>query len=228
MLDIGGQDMKCIKLKNHSVDTVLLNEACSSGCGSFIENFANSLGYSAEAFAEGAVRPQPGRPRDTVHGVYELQRQAGPEGGRLRRRHLRRPGLFRHKNALFKVIKLADARDLGRHIVVQGGTFYNQAVLRAFEQIAGTRATCPDISGIMGAFGAALIARRRYHGQKTTMLPFRKFRVDLHDDGLHCGGCSNNCMLTVNTFPGGGRHITGNRCEKGLGGASSAEKAQSL
>ena len=230
VLDIGGQDMKCIKLKNHSVDTVLLNEACSSGCGSFIENFANSLGYSAEAFAEEALfarNPVDLGTRCTVF-MNSNVKQAQKEGACVADISA---GLAYSviKNALFKVIKLADAGDLGRHIVVQGGTFYNQAVLRAFEQIAGTRATCPDISGIMGAFGAALIARRRYHGQKTTMLPLSEIpELTYTTTAVHCGGCSNNCMLTVNTFPGGRRHITGNRCEKGLGGASSAEKGPNL
>ena len=172
VLDIGGQDMKCIRLKNGSVDTVLLNEACSSGCGSFIENFAGSLGYTAETFASRALfapNPVDLGTRCTVF-MNSNVKQAQKEGATVADISA---GLAYSviKNALYKVIKLTDPRELGSRIVVQGGTFYNQAVLRAFEQIAGVEATCPDIAGIMGAFGAALIARERYHGQKSAMLP---------------------------------------------------------
>jgi predicted CoA-substrate-specific enzyme activase len=230
VLDIGGQDMKCIKLRGGTVDTVLLNEACSSGCGSFIENFANSLGYSAESFAKEALfakNPVDLGTRCTVFmnsNVKQAQKEGAPVSDIS-------AGLAYSviKNALYKVIKLADAADLGRHIVVQGGTFYNQAVLRAFERIAGVEATCPDISGIMGAFGAALIARNRYHGQVTTMLSLAELpNLQYTSTTTHCGGCSNNCMLTVNKFPGGRRHITGNRCEKFLGGSGSDEKEENL
>ncbi len=167
ILDIGGQDMKCIKIRNHSVDTILLNEACSSGCGSFIENFANSLGYTAAQFAQEALfapNPIDLGTRCTVF-MNSNVKQAQKEGASVQDIS---SGLAYSviKNALYKVIKLADARELGRHVVVQGGTFYNQAVLRAFERIAGVEAICPDISGIMGAFGAALIARDRYQGQR--------------------------------------------------------------
>ncbi len=219
VLDIGGQDMKCIKLKNRSVDTVLLNEACSSGCGSFIENFANSLGYSAEEFAQKALfaeNPVDLGTRCTVF-MNSNVKQAQKEGASVSDISA---GLAYSviKNALFKVIKLADAKDLGRHIVVQGGTFYNKAVLRAFEQISGTEAICPDIAGIMGAFGAALLAKSRYHGQPTTMLTAGEIlKLTYQASTVHCGRCSNRCMLTVNTFPGGRKYITGNRCEKGLG-----------
>ena len=127
------------------------------------------------------------------------------------------------------MIKLADARDLGRHVVVQGGTFYNQAVLRAFERIAGVEAICPDIAGIMGAFGAALIARDRYQGQQSTMLPHSGNPGPyLHHRHHRCGGCSNRCMLTINQSPGGRRHVTGNRCEKGLGGGVSQDKGPNV
>ncbi|MGN1095418.1 MAG: acyl-CoA dehydratase activase-related protein, partial [Eubacteriales bacterium] len=133
------------------------------------------------------------------------------------------------KNALFKVIKLADAKELGTHIVVQGGTFYNKAILRAFERIAGVEAICPDISGIMGAFGAALLARSRYKGQDSSMLPLEEIRnLTYTTSTTHCKGCQNNCMLTVNNFPGGRRHITGNRCEKGGGVASSEKRAPDM
>ncbi|MBQ3490695.1 MAG: 2-hydroxyacyl-CoA dehydratase [Clostridia bacterium] len=220
VLDIGGQDMKCVKVRNHSVDTILLNEACSSGCGSFIENFANSLGYSAKDFAKEALfakNPIDLGTRCTVF-MNSNVKQAQKEGATVQDISA---GLAYSviKNAIYKVIKLTDASDLGMHIVVQGGTFYNQAVLRAFEKISGVRATCPDISGIMGAFGAALIARERYKGEETSMLPISEITALTYKTStLRCAGCSNHCMLTVNTFPGGRRHITGNRCEKGLGG----------
>ena len=229
VLDIGGQDMKCIRLKNGSVDTVLLNEACSSGCGSFIENFANSLGFSAEDFAKEALyaeNPVDLGTRCTVF-MNSNVKQAQKEGAEVSDISA---GLAYSviKNALYKVIKLTDPNQLGRRIVVQGGTFYNRAVLRAFEQIAGVEATCPDIAGIMGAFGAALIARDRWHGQKTQMLPLDEIVSLTYDvSTTRCGGCQNNCLLTVNTFPGGRKHITGNRCERGLGG-SGGNRAPSM
>ena len=133
------------------------------------------------------------------------------------------------KNALFKVIKLAGASDLGNNIVVQGGTFLNKAVLRAFEKISGANVICPDISGIMGAFGAALIAKDSYTGQKTSMLSIPEILALTYTTSTtHCNGCSNKCMLTINTFSGGRRYITGNRCEKGLGAAATSEKAPNL
>ena len=230
VLDIGGQDMKCVKLKNGSVDTILLNEACSSGCGSFIENFANSLGYSAEGFAKEALfakNPIDLGTRCTVF-MNSNVKQAQKEGATVQDISA---GLAYSviKNALYKVIKLADPADLGRHIVVQGGTFYNQAVLRAFEKIAGVEATCPDISGIMGAFGAALVARERYHGQESTTLPLNDIlNLTYTTSTTRCGGCSNRCMLTINKFPGGRRHVTGNRCEKGLGGAGTGRKGPNV
>ena len=128
-------------------------------------------------------------------------------------------------NALFKVIKLNSAEDLGSHVVVQGGTFYNKAVLRAFETVSGVDATCPDISGIMGAFGAALIAKERHKGRKTSTLPIEEIlKLTYETKTIRCQGCNNKCLLTVNTFPGGRRHITGNRCEKGLGNEGGTEK----
>ena len=226
VLDIGGQDMKCIRLKNGAVDTIMLNEACSSGCGSFIENFANSLGYTAEAFAKEALfaeHPVDLGTRCTVF-MNSNVKQAQKEGAKVADISA---GLAYSviKNALFKVIKLSSVKELGSHIVVQGGTFHNQAVLRAFESIAGAEVVCPDIAGLMGAFGAALIARSHDHGEGTTMLPLEEI-VDLAytTKTRRCGGCANNCMLTVNIFPGGRRHITGNRCEKGAGKSGTGEK----
>ena len=230
VLDIGGQDMKCIKLKNGAVDSIMLNEACSSGCGSFIENFANSLGFTAETFAKEALfaeNPVDLGTRCTVF-MNSNVKQAQKEGASVSDISA---GLAYSviKNALFKVIKLANAKDLGRHIVVQGGTFYNKAVLRAFEKIADVEVTCPDISGLMGAFGAALIARANYRGQPTAMLPINEIlSLSYTSTSRRCGGCSNNCMLTINKFPGGRTHITGNRCEKGLGNTSENRKAPNM
>lgn len=230
VLDIGGQDMKCIKLRNGCVDTVLLNEACSSGCGSFLENFANSLGYSAEDFAHEALyAPSPVDlgTRCTVF-MNSNVKQAQKKGASVADISA---GLAYSviKNALYKVIKLTSASELGKHIVVQGGTFYNQAVLRAFEKIAGVDVICPDISGIMGAFGAALIAKERYHGQTTQMLSLEVIgQLTYTTKTTRCGGCSNNCMLTVNQFPNGKRHITGNRCEKAVGGDPTLRKGENL
>ncbi len=230
VLDIGGQDMKCIKLKNGSVDNVLLNEACSSGCGSFIESFANSLGYTAEDFAKEALfakNPVDLGTRCTVFmnsNVKQAQKEGAPVSDIS-------AGLAYSviKNALYKVIKLADPKELGEHIVVQGGTFYNKAVLRAFERIAGVNATCPDIAGIMGAFGAALIAKNRYKGQKSSMLPIDDIiSMTVKTTTARCGKCTNNCMLTVSHFPGGRKHITGNRCERGLGSEQKGVKGANL
>ncbi len=229
VLDIGGQDMKCIKLKNGTVDSIMLNEACSSGCGSFIENFATSLGYDAAGFAKEALfakAPVDLGTRCTVF-MNSNVKQAQKEGASVSDISA---GLAYSviKNALYKVIKLASAEDLGRHIVVQGGTFYNQAVLRAFEKIAGVDATCPDISGLMGAFGAALVAKNHYTGQETTMLSLDEMlRLTYKSTSVRCGGCSNHCMLTVNNF-GGRKHISGNRCEKGAGNTAKGEKAPNL
>ncbi|MEE0111159.1 MAG: acyl-CoA dehydratase activase-related protein [Oscillospiraceae bacterium] len=230
VLDIGGQDMKCIKLKNGTVDTILLNEACSSGCGSFIENFATSLGYTAEGFAKEALfakAPVDLGTRCTVF-MNSNVKQAQKEGASVSDISA---GLAYSviKNALYKVIKLASAEDLGRHIVVQGGTFHNQAALRAFEKIAGVDATCPDISGLMGAFGAALVARGHYAGQESSMLSLDDIlKLSYTTSSVRCGGCSNNCMLTINKFSGGRRHISGNRCEKGAGNTNKGEKAPNM
>ena len=230
VLDIGGQDMKCIKLKNGTVDTILLNEACSSGCGSFIENFATSLGYTAEGFAKEALfakAPVDLGTRCTVF-MNSNVKQAQKEGASVSDISA---GLAYSviKNALYKVIKLASAEDLGKHIVVQGGTFHNQAVLRAFERIAGVEATCPDISGLMGAFGAALVARDHYTGQESEMLSLDDIlKLQYTATSVRCGGCANNCMLTVNKFSGGRKHISGNRCEKGAGGTNRGEKAPNM
>ena len=220
ILDIGGQDMKCIRIKNKTVDSVLLNEACSSGCGSFIETFAKSLNYSVTDFAKEALfaeHPIDLGTRCTVF-MNSKVKQAQKEGASVSDISA---GLAYSviKNALFKVIKVSDASTLGSKIVVQGGTFYNDAVLRSFEKIAGCDAIRPDIAGIMGAFGAALIARERYEDNKTTtMLTIKQINALKYETSMaKCKGCTNNCRLTINKFSGGRQYISGNRCERGLG-----------
>ena len=203
ILDIGGQDMKCIRIKNHAVDNVLLNEACSSGCGSFIETFAKSLNYTVQDFAKEALfaaHPIDLGTRCTVF-MNSRVKQAQKEGADVSDISA---GLAYSviKNALFKVIKVSDASQLGKNIVVQGGTFYNDAVLRSVETISGGQVTRPDIAGIMGAFGAALIARERYTGrEKTTMLSFDEIEnLQFETTLTTCGRCTNNCRLTINHF----------------------------
>lgn len=231
IIDIGGQDMKCIKIKNQTVDSVQLNEACSSGCGSFIETFAKSLNFSVEDFAKEALfaaHPIDLGTRCTVF-MNSKVKQAQKEGAAVADISA---GLAYSviKNALYKVIKIADPNDLGKHIVVQGGTFYNDAVLRSFEKITGVKAIRPDIAGIMGAFGAALIARERYDGiSESTMLSIDKINALTFDTTMaRCKGCTNNCHLTVNRFSGGRQFITGNRCERGLGKEKSTENLPNL
>ena len=222
ILDIGGQDMKCIRIKDGTVDSVQLNEACSSGCGSFIETFAKSLNYSVEDFAREALfapNPTDLGTRCTVF-MNSNVKQAQKEGASVADISA---GLAYSviKNALYKVIKITNAADLGRHVVVQGGTFYNDAVLRSFETISGCQAIRPDIAGIMGAFGAALIAKERFHmaGEpETSMLSLEKIvNLKYTTSMTRCKGCNNHCVLTINQFGSGRRFISGNRCERGLG-----------
>ena len=228
ILDIGGQDMKCIRIKNHAVDSVTLNEACSSGCGSFIETFARSLSYSVQDFAKAALfaaHPIDLGTRCTVF-MNSRVKQAQKEGAEVADISA---GLAYSviRNALFKVMKVSSAKELGDNIVVQGGTFYNDAVLRALEKISGSEVVRPDIAGIMGAFGAALIARERSMdspGAPSSMLSFDEIEnLSFTTTMDKCGRCVNNCRLTINHFadenaPGGERiFITGNRCERGLG-----------
>ena len=220
ILDIGGQDMKCIKIRNQTVDSVQLNEAWSSGCGSFIETFAKSLNYTVQDFAKAALfakHPIDLGTRCTVF-MNSKVKQAQKEGAEVSDISA---GLAYSviKNALYKVIKVSDASELGKHIVVQGGTFYNDAVLRSFEKIANCQAIRPDIAGIMGAYGAALIARERYQeGEKTSMLSIDQINSLQYTTSMaNCRGCTNNCRLTINKFSGGRKYISGNRCERGLG-----------
>lgn len=231
ILDIGGQDMKCIKIKNQTVDSVQLNEACSSGCGSFIETFAKSLNFSVQDFAKEALfakNPIDLGTRCTVF-MNSKVKQAQKEGATVADIS---SGLAYSviKNALFKVIKLSDAKDLGENIVVQGGTFYNDAVLRSLETIAGVEVTRPDIAGIMGAFGAALIARERHESNyKTSMLTIEQINELTYTTKLsRCKGCTNHCLLTINRFSDNRQYITGNRCERGLGKEKNKENIPNL
>ncbi|NLP34761.1 MAG: 2-hydroxyacyl-CoA dehydratase [Clostridiales bacterium] len=230
ILDIGGQDMKCIMIKNNTVDNVLLNEACSSGCGSFIETFAKSLNYKVEDFAKVALfakNPIDLGSRCTVF-MNSKVKQAQKEGATVADIS---SGLAYSviKNALFKVIKLTKPSDLGKRMVVQGGTFYNDAVLRSFEMISGIEAVRPDIAGIMGAFGAALIARDHYNGEESTMLSIDQINELKYETSIaRCGRCTNNCLLTINKFTGGRRFITGNRCERGIGKEKNADRIPNL
>ena len=230
ILDIGGQDMKCIKIKNNTVDRVQLNEACSSGCGSFIETFAKSLNYSVEEFARIALfakNPIDLGSRCTVF-MNSKVKQAQKEGATPADISA---GLCYSviKNALLKVIKITDPKDLGKKIVVQGGTFYNDGVLRSFERISGCNAVRPDIAGIMGAFGAALIAREHYEQQPTTMLEFDKIdKLQYETFMTRCKGCTNSCLLTINKFTGGRQFVSGNRCERGLGKEKNKDKIPNM
>ena len=231
ILDIGGQDMKCIKIKDQTVDSVQLNEACSSGCGSFIETFAKSLNYTVIDFAKEALfakNPVDLGTRCTVF-MNSNVKQAQKEGSEVSDISA---GLAYSviKNALYKVIKVTDPKDLGEKVVVQGGTFYNNAVLRSLEKILGVDVVRPDIAGIMGAFGAALVARERYEeGKVTTMLPIDKILALQYSTSMaRCKGCTNNCLLTINRFTGGRQFITGNRCEKGIGKAKNKDNIPNL
>ncbi len=219
IIDIGGQDMKCIKIKNQTVDNVQLNEACSSGCGSFIETFATSLNYGVEDFAQEALYAKSPIDLGTRCTVFmnSKVKQAQKEGAQVSDISA---GLAYSviKNALYKVIKVSDASELGKNIVVQGGTFYNNAILRSFELIANCEAIRPDIAGIMGAFGAALVARERGAGKKSTLLTIDEIiNLKYSTTMSKCKLCTNQCRLTTSHFSGGRSFVTGNRCERGLG-----------
>lgn len=220
ILDIGGQDMKCMQVKKGVIDSIMLNEACSSGCGSFIETFAGSLNMSAAEFAGEALLA--GAPVDlgsrcTVF-MNSRVKQAQKEGASVGDISA---GLSYSviKNALFKVIKIRDAKELGGKIIVQGGTFYNDAVLRSFEQISGREVVRPDIAGLMGAYGSALIAADRYSEGETSKLAGKNELEAFETDTelKRCGKCGNNCLLTINTFRNGKSFVSGNRCERGAG-----------
>ena len=227
IIDIGGQDMKYIKLKNNNIDNIMLNEACSSGCGSFIETFAKSLNLSIQEFVKEALEaknPVDLGSRCTVFMNSKIK-QAQKEGfsvGDIS------AGLSYSviKNAIQKVMKVRDVKTLGKNIVVQGGTFYNDAVLRAFELITGQNVIRPDISGLMGAYGIALLAKEQYNSNLdmtyySTILKLEELdSLDVKISHVRCGKCENNCQLTVNKFKNGKIFISGNRCEKGSGNIS--------
>ena len=236
LLDIGGQDMKCLRMKDGAITSIQLNEACSSGCGSFLDNFARSLGMDVRDFSKKALLAQHPIDLGSRCTVFMNSRvkQAQKEGATVADISA---GLSYSviKNALFKVIKLRRASEIGTKVVVQGGTFNNDAVLRAFEKVAGVDVFRPDVAGLMGAYGAALIALDQWqekvapmvaenpdgelpeiHTNMATLEDLEKFHVDL--ELRRCGKCNNNCLLTINTFSTGDekrRFITGNRCERG-------------
>ena len=231
ILDIGGQDMKCIRIKDNVIDSVLLNEACSSGCGSFIETFAKSLNYTVMDFAKAALfakNPIDLGSRCTVF-MNSRVKQAQKEGAEVADISA---GLAYSviKNALLKVIKISDPKAMGKSMVVQGGTFYNDAVLKSFEMISGRQAVRPDIAGIMGAFGAGLIAKDKYtEGYQTTLVSREVMNaLEVNATMARCQGCTNHCLLTINYFSGGRRFITGNRCERGLGKEKLEDPAPNL
>ncbi len=224
IIDIGGQDVKCFKIRDGAVDSILLNEACSSGCGSFIETFANALGYGISEFSKlGLHDPAPVNlgSRCTVF-MNSSVKQAQKEGASV---EAISAGLSISivKNAVYKVIRASSADELGRHIVVQGGTFLNDAVLRGFEREIGRDVTRPTIAGLMGAYGAALSAMDA-RGSASTLLDSAALEAFTHKSKpTLCMGCTNHCSLTVNTFDGGRRYISGNRCSKPLGIAAAKE-----
>ncbi|MEJ8303869.1 acyl-CoA dehydratase activase-related protein [Saccharibacillus sacchari] len=231
ILDIGGQDMKCLRVKDGAIDSILLNEACSSGCGSFIETFAESLKMNVRDFADAALlakRPLDLGSRCTVF-MNSRVKQAQKEGATLGEISAGLSGSV-VKNALYKVIKVRGPQDLGEHIVVQGGTFHNDAVLRAFEREVGRDVVRPDIAGLMGAFGAALIARERGSElMRSGIAGMEALDAFQSESSMRrCGLCGNNCMLTVNRFGDGREYITGNRCERGAGGEKNPEGIPNL
>ena len=218
IIDIGGQDMKCFKIRNSAVDSIMLNEACSSGCGSFIETFAKALGYNIADFSKMglfAKKPVNLGSRCTVF-MNSSVKQAQKDGATVEDISA---GLSISivKNAIYKVIRAASADDLGKEIVVQGGTFHNDAVLRSFERELGRNVTRPTISGIMGAFGAALAARD-LHLEKSALLGADALKKFEHTaKPATCGLCTNHCSLTINAFDCGRRFVSGNRCSRPLG-----------
>lgn len=220
IIDIGGQDMKCMKIKDGVIESIMLNEACSSGCGSFIQTFAESLGYDSVGFSKEALTADAPVDLGTRCTVFMNSRvkQAQKEGATVGDISA---GLSYSvvRNALYKVIKLRDPELMGDKIVVQGGTFNNNAILRCFELLTGKNVIRPDIAGIMGAFGAALIAKERWNGGECDIitrdeLDSFKFETTL----TRCEKCNNHCQLTVTDFGDGSKFISGNRCERGAGG----------
>ena len=218
ILDIGGQDIKCFQIKNGAIDSIMLNEACSSGCGSFIETFARGLGYEAAEFSKLALfagAPVDLGSRCTVFmnsSVKQAQKDGASVGDIS-------AGLSISvvKNAIYKVIRAGSADELGQHVVVQGGTFLNDAVLRGFERELGRDVTRPAIAGLMGALGAAIYARKQ-RAERSTILTREELESFVHTSrAIVCKGCTNRCNVTINTFADGETYISGNKCEKGAG-----------
>ena len=231
ILDIGGQDMKCLRVRDGVIEHIMLNEACSSGCGSFIESFAVSMDMDVRAFAAEAISargPVDLGSRCTVF-MNSRVKQAQKEGATVGDIAA---GLSYSviKNALFKVIKLRDPKEIGSQVIVQGGTFMSDATLRAFELLTGVNAVRPDIAGCMGAYGAALLARDRAGatGTSTVLSADEIAGLTVAQRHVRCGRCSNNCQLTVNDFGEGRKFITGNRCEKGAGHKKRKTEAPNL
>ncbi|SCG82321.1 putative CoA-substrate-specific enzyme activase [Proteiniborus sp. DW1] len=220
VLDIGGQDMKSLKIHDGVIDSIMLNEACSSGCGSFIETFANSLNMEVKDFAKAGLsskNPVDLGTRCTVF-MNSKVKQAQKEGADVSDISAG-ISISVIKNALYKVIRLRSVEELGEKIVVQGGTFYNEAVLRAMEIIVDREVVRPDIAGIMGAFGAAIVAKEKYReGYETKLLMKDELKDFTSEISMRrCGLCGNNCLLTINHFSDGREYISGNRCERGAG-----------
>lgn len=220
VIDIGGQDMKSMRIKDGFIESIMLNEACSSGCGSFIETFAGSLGFPVAEFSKTGMQASHPVDLGTRCTVFMNSRvkQAQKEGASVGDISA---GISYSvvKNALYKVIRLRNPEEMGEKVVVQGGTFYNEAVLRAFERTVGREVVRPDISGLMGAFGAALISAKQYlPGTRSSLLPLSQLaHFDYKTSTARCQTCGNHCLLTINQFQGGNRFVSGNRCERGLG-----------
>ena len=233
VLDIGGQDMKCFQIHNGNIGKITLNEACSAGCGSFIENFAQGLGMTAAEFADRAMDSKTPVDLGTRCTVFMNSRvkQAQKEGAPLADISAG-IGLSVIKNALFKVMQLKDTRELGDHIVVQGGTFYNNAVLRNMEKLLERDVIRPDIAGLMGAYGAAILSLEQHEAEpdhRSTLLKAKDLEnFTVTTKSYRCNGCGNHCLVTMQTFPDGGRYFTGNRCERGEGKPKNTNKAPNI
>ena len=233
IVDIGGQDMKYIQIKNNTINNIMLNEACSSGCGSFLETFSKSLNLPIEQFVKEALKsrnPVDLGSRCTVFMNSKIK-QAQKEGAKVGDISA---GLSYSiiKNAIQKVMKIRDIETLGDNIVVQGGTFYNDAVLRAFELIVGKNVIRPDISGLMGAYGIAILAKNQYaentnlNSKLSSIEDIEKLKIETTH--IRCQGCENHCLLTINKFSNGHRYISGNRCEKGAGNVTKSNDIPNL
>ncbi len=219
VLDIGGQDMKCFFVKDGTIGNITLNEACSAGCGSFIQNFAQGLNMTVGDFAKKALTSEAPVDLGTRCTVFmnSKVKQAQKEGASVNDISAG-IALSVIKNALFKVMQLKNVEDLGENIVVQGGTFYNDAVLRSIEEILHREVIRPDIAGLMGAYGAAILAKENFSGETKILSANELENFSVVTKSYRCGRCGNNCLITMQKFPDGGKYFTGNRCERGVGG----------